>query len=35
VEARSGEAVAAAIRTVAALPAELVAKAARMTRIQQ
>ena len=35
VEARSGAAVAAAIRTVAELPPELVAKAARMTRIQQ
>jgi tripartite-type tricarboxylate transporter receptor subunit TctC len=35
VEARSGDAVAAAIRTVAELPAELVAKAARMTRIEQ
>jgi tripartite-type tricarboxylate transporter receptor subunit TctC len=35
VEARSGEAIAAAIRTVAELPPELVAKAARMTRIQQ
>ena len=35
VEARSGEAIAAAIRTVAELPAELTAKAARMTRIQQ
>jgi hypothetical protein len=35
VEARSGEAIAAAIRTVAELPAELIAKAARMTRIQQ
>ena len=35
VEARSGEAITAAIRTVAELPPELVAKAARMTRIQQ
>jgi tripartite-type tricarboxylate transporter receptor subunit TctC len=35
VEARSGDAIAAAIRTVAELPPELVAKAARMTRIQQ
>jgi tripartite-type tricarboxylate transporter receptor subunit TctC len=35
VEARSGEEIAAAIRTVAELPAELVAKVARMTRIQQ
>lgn len=35
VEARSGEEIAAAIRTVALLPEELVAKAARMTRIQQ
>jgi len=35
VEARSGEAIAAAISTVAELPAELTAKAARMTRIQQ
>jgi tripartite-type tricarboxylate transporter receptor subunit TctC len=35
VEARSGEAIAAAIRTVAELPGELVAKAARMTRAQQ
>ncbi len=35
VEARSGEMIAAAIRTVAELPPELVAKAARMTRIQQ
>jgi tripartite-type tricarboxylate transporter receptor subunit TctC len=35
VEARSGEAIAAAIRTVAELLAELIAKAARMTRIQQ
>jgi tripartite-type tricarboxylate transporter receptor subunit TctC len=35
VEARSGEAIAAAIRTVAELPPELVAKAARMTRMQQ
>jgi tripartite-type tricarboxylate transporter receptor subunit TctC len=35
VEARSGDAVAAAIRTIAELPQELVTKAARMTRIQQ
>jgi hypothetical protein len=35
VEARSGDAIAAAIRMVAELPPELVAKAARMTRIQQ
>jgi tripartite-type tricarboxylate transporter receptor subunit TctC len=35
VEARSGAEIAAAIRTVAELPAELVAKAARMTRAQQ
>jgi tripartite-type tricarboxylate transporter receptor subunit TctC len=35
VEARSGDAIAAAIRMVAELPQELVAKAARMTRIQQ
>jgi tripartite-type tricarboxylate transporter receptor subunit TctC len=35
VEARSGDAIAAAIRAVAELPAELVAKAARMTRMQQ
>jgi hypothetical protein len=35
VEARSGAAIAAAIGTVAALPPELVAKAARMTRMQQ
>jgi len=35
VEARSGDAIAAAIRTVAELPGELVAKAARMTRMQQ
>ncbi|HEY6255104.1 MAG TPA: tripartite tricarboxylate transporter substrate-binding protein [Xanthobacteraceae bacterium] len=35
VEARSGEEIAAAIRTVALLPEELVAKAASMTRIQQ
>jgi hypothetical protein len=35
VEARSGDAIAAAIRTVAELPGDLVAKAARMTRIQQ
>jgi hypothetical protein len=34
VEARSGAAIAAAIRAVAELPAELVAKAARMTRTQ-
>jgi tripartite-type tricarboxylate transporter receptor subunit TctC len=35
VETRSGDAIAAAIRTVAELPGELVAKAARMTRMQQ
>jgi tripartite-type tricarboxylate transporter receptor subunit TctC len=35
VETRSGEAIAAAIRMVAELPGELVAKAARMTRVQQ
>jgi tripartite-type tricarboxylate transporter receptor subunit TctC len=35
VEERTGEAIAAAIRTVAELPAELIAKAARMTRIEQ
>jgi tripartite-type tricarboxylate transporter receptor subunit TctC len=35
VEARSGEAIAAAIGKVAALPGELIAKAARMTRVQQ
>src|SRR5258708_3892360 len=35
VEARSGEAITAAIRTVAQLPAQLGAKAARMTRMQQ
>jgi tripartite-type tricarboxylate transporter receptor subunit TctC len=35
VEARSGEEIAAAIRTVAELPEALVAKAARMTRPQQ
>jgi tripartite-type tricarboxylate transporter receptor subunit TctC len=35
VEARSGEAITAAIRTVAELPGELIAKAARMTRVQQ
>jgi tripartite-type tricarboxylate transporter receptor subunit TctC len=35
VEARSGDAIATAIRTVAELPGDLVAKAARMTRIQQ
>ncbi len=35
VEARSGEAIAAAIRSVAELPEELTAKAARMTRVQQ
>ncbi|HLH96655.1 MAG TPA: tripartite tricarboxylate transporter substrate-binding protein [Xanthobacteraceae bacterium] len=35
VEARSGEAIAAAIGKIAALPAELVAKAAQMTRIGQ
>ena len=35
VEARSGEDIAAAIRSVAELPDALIAKAARMTRIQQ
>jgi tripartite-type tricarboxylate transporter receptor subunit TctC len=35
VEARSGAAIAASIGKVAALPAELVAKAAQMTRVQQ
>jgi tripartite-type tricarboxylate transporter receptor subunit TctC len=35
IEARSGEAIAAAIRSVAELPPDLVAKAAQMTRIQR
>jgi len=35
VEARTGEAIAAAIRSVAALPPELIAKAAQMTRNQR
>jgi hypothetical protein len=32
VEAKSGEAIASSIRAIAELPAELVAKAAQMTR---